>query len=95
MKIGEIGKISLNGEALTNKIQRRDQSFAARMEKAVKEVNLDQHQADKAIEQVINGELGIHEGMLALNKADISLRLFTQVRGKVMDAYKEIIRMQV
>ncbi len=95
MKINEAGKIPLNTEPLARKIQKRDLSFAKRVKSAVEDVNLKQHQADTAIEQVINGELGVHEGMLALGKADTSLRLLTQVRGKVMEAYKEIIRMQV
>jgi flagellar hook-basal body complex protein FliE len=95
MKITESGKIPLNSEPLVNKIQRRDMSFAKRVKQAVEDVNLKQHQADQAIEQVINGELGVHEGMMALGKADTSLRLLTQVRGKVLEAYKEIIRMQV
>ncbi|MCP3899719.1 MAG: flagellar hook-basal body complex protein FliE [Desulfobacteraceae bacterium] len=95
MKINGANKISLQPEPLATKIQKRDSSFAKRVKAAIEDVNLKQHQADKAIEQVINGELGIHEGMMALGKADTSLRLLTQVRGKVMDAYKEVIRMQV
>ena len=95
VKINEAGKLSLNAEPFANRIKRRDLSFAKKIKAAVQDVNLKQHQADKAIEQVINGELGLHEGMIALGKADTSLRLLTQVRGKVMEAYKEIIRMQV
>ena len=95
MKISGVNKISLHSEPLANKIQKRDLSFAKRVKAAVEDVNLKQYQADTAIEQVINGELGIHEGMMALGKADTSLRLLTQVRGKVIEAYKEIIRMQV
>ncbi len=95
MKINETGKTPLNMEPLVNKIKRRDLSFAKKVKSAIEDVNLKQHQADAAVEQVINGELGVHEGMLALGKADTSLKLLTQVRGKVMEAYKEIIRMQV
>ncbi len=93
--INPAGKIPLKAEPLAARIQKRDMSFAKRVKKAVEDVNLKQHQADQAIEQVINGELGVHEGMMALGKADTSLRLLTQVRGKVLEAYKEIIRMQV
>ena len=95
MKINGAGKVFLNSEPLADKIQKRDMSFAQKVKKAVEDVNVKQHQADQAIEQVINGEIGIHEGMMALGKADTSLRLLTQVRGKVMSAYQEIIRMQV
>ncbi len=95
MKISGSGNISLKTEPLGSRLAKRDLSFAKRLHSAVKDVNLKQHKADDAIEQVINGELGIHEGMMALGRADTSLRLLTQVRGKIIDAYKEIIRMQV
>jgi flagellar hook-basal body complex protein FliE len=33
--------------------------------------------------------------MLASEKADIALRLMMQVRNKMIDAYQEVMRMQV
>jgi len=33
--------------------------------------------------------------MISMEKADISMRLMLQVRNKVLDAYQEIMRMQV
>jgi flagellar hook-basal body complex protein FliE len=33
--------------------------------------------------------------MIALEKADISFRTLLQVRNKVLEAYQEIMRMQV
>jgi flagellar hook-basal body complex protein FliE len=33
--------------------------------------------------------------MIALEKADISFRAMMQVRNKILDAYQEIMRMQV
>ncbi|MGH8514522.1 MAG: flagellar hook-basal body complex protein FliE, partial [Gammaproteobacteria bacterium] len=33
--------------------------------------------------------------MVALEKADVSFRFMMQVRNKVLEAYQEIIRMQV
>ena len=67
--------------------------FGQRLKQAVEEVNRLQHSADNAMEQVMHGSLGIHEGMLALSKADISLRMLLQIRNKVMEAYREISRM--
>lgn len=37
----------------------------------------------------------IHEVMIASEKADIALQLTMQVRNKLMDAYSEIMRMQI
>ncbi len=69
--------------------------FAQRLESALKEVNTKQNVADESIEKVVQGELGIHEGMLAVQEADIALRAMVQVRSKVMQAYNEIMKMPV
>lgn len=41
------------------------------------------------------GPVDLHDVMIAMEKADISLRLLVQVRNKALDAYQEIMRMQV
>lgn len=50
--------------------------------------------ADKSIMDLLKGKADIHETMIALQKADISMRLFLAIRGKAVEAYKEITRMQ-
>ena len=37
----------------------------------------------------------IHGTMIALEKADISMRLMLQIRNKLVSAYEEVMRMQV
>lgn len=37
----------------------------------------------------------IHQVMLAAEKADIALQFTTQIRNKILDAYSEIMRMQI
>lgn len=94
-EINGLGKIALNTESLQSRISRRNPEFAERIKEAVKDVNTRQHTADDAIQKVITGEMGIHEGMLAIGKADTSFKILAQVRNKVMSAYSEIMRMQV
>ncbi len=72
-----------------------DIKFMDRLKTAIKNVNESKQIADESIEQVIKGEIGIHEGMLRLQEAGISLKLLMEVRRKVLDAYKEIIHMPV
>ena len=74
--------------------QSESSGFAEKLKDSILEINQRQIDADQAIEQVVKGELGIHEGMLKIQEADISMRLFLQIRRKVMDAYTEIMRMQ-
>jgi flagellar hook-basal body complex protein FliE len=71
----------------------RETGFGDRLKKAISEVNELQQEADQAMEDVTLGKIGIHEGMLAITEADLSLRLLVQVRTKIMEAYKEISRM--
>ncbi len=93
--INGIGRISLNTETLHDKINRRSPEFAQRIEAAIKDVNTNQQVADESIEKVILGEMGIHEGMMAIGKAETTLKVLAQVRNKVMAAYTEVMRMQV
>jgi flagellar hook-basal body complex protein FliE len=41
------------------------------------------------------GEKNLHEAMIAMEKADITLRFAVQVRNKAIEAYQEIMRIQV
>lgn len=90
-----INRTFLKTESLNDRLKRRNPEFAQRIQEAVKDVNSKQHTADESIEKVIKGEMGIHEGMMAVGKAETSLKILAQVRNKAMTAYNEIIRMQV
>jgi flagellar hook-basal body complex protein FliE len=63
---------------------------------AVQDVDSLQKQADQEINRVQLQDNGsIHATMIAMEKADLSLRTMIQVRNKVLDAYQEIMRMTV
>ncbi len=62
----------------------------------VKQVNDLQIQADKAVERLATGESkGLHEVMIAMEKSSISFQFLSQVRNKAVEAYHEIMRMQI
>ena len=55
-----------------------------------------QEKANQAMQQMVGeGKGDLQETMIALEKADVSFRLMMQIRNKVLDAYQEIMRMQV
>ena len=72
----------------------KEGGFADVIEQAVKRVNDMEQEADRSVQHLVTGKAGIHETMIALQKADISLRLLLQIRNKAMDAYREVMRMQ-
>lgn len=57
------------------------------------EVNGQQHHADTQVHQLLLGKADLHDAMLALEKANLSLRLLVQVRNKLVQAYEELSRM--
>lgn len=72
------------------------ESFAKVLQHSIQEVNQLQHAADRSIEQLIAGRSkNLHETMIAMEKADISFRLMMEVRNKIIEAYHEVMRMQV
>lgn len=75
------------------KTRTNSRGFGDVIKEAIKRVNDMQIRADQSVEQLLKGETGIHETMIAGQKADISLRVLLQIRNKVMDAYREVMRM--
>ncbi|OUR97449.1 flagellar hook-basal body complex protein FliE [Halobacteriovorax marinus] len=72
------------------------QSFGDMLASSVSQVNNLQKDANTAIQKLVTGESkNLHETMLAVEKADIAFKSMNQIRTKVIDAYKEIMRMQV
>ena len=73
-----------------------EKSFAETLKAAVQNVNTLQKDADLAMQKLATGESkNIPEVMIATEKADIALKLMMQVRNKIIDAYHEVIKMQV
>lgn len=70
--------------------------FSDLLKNALSGVNDAQLNADEAVQKVLNGETqSIHDTMIALQKADVSLKLMLEVRNKLLEAYQEIMRTQV
>ncbi|MBI2522148.1 MAG: flagellar hook-basal body complex protein FliE [Bdellovibrio sp.] len=71
-------------------------SFLEMLSESVAQVNGLQQEANVAIEKLVTGESkNLQETMIAVEKADIAFKTINQIRLKVIDAYKEIMKMQV
>jgi flagellar hook-basal body complex protein FliE len=62
----------------------------------VQAVNNEMQQASSLSAGLMSGEhSNIQETMIAMEKASLSFHMLTKVQSKVIDAYKEIMRMQL
>ena len=72
------------------------QTFGNVVERFIEDTNSQQLHADQAVQRLATGQSdSIPETMLALTRADLSLRVFMEVRNKVIEAYQEVMRMQM
>lgn len=77
-------------------IAKHDTGFGDLLKQAVESVNAMQHEAGRLEEAVAAGDnVNIHQAVIAGEKAGLSFKLLMQVRNKMVEAYQEIMRMQV
>jgi len=71
-------------------------SFINLLEDKLQQVNGLQKNSDKLIQDFTLGKTdNIHQVMIAGEKAEIAMNLTLSIQNKVVDAYKEIMRIQV
>ena len=62
----------------------------------LKDVNELRFDADESIKGLVTGEIAdVHQVMIAAAKADIAFALMMKIRGKLLKAYEEVIKMGV
>lgn len=74
----------------------KETSFSELLKNAVDEVNSLQQQSSEMKAQLLTGQVqDLHQVMIASEKAGVAFQLTLQIRNKVVEAYQEIMRMQV
>lgn len=71
------------------------ESFANFLKNAIDGVAAQEQNVHKVTDRFLIGEADVNEVMIAATQAELSLSLTSQVRNKVIEAYQEIMRMQV
>ena len=70
--------------------------FASTFQRGIQEVSGLEHQADALIQDVATGgPTSIHDVMIATSKSSLAVDLLVQVRDRGLEAYQEIMRLQV
>jgi flagellar hook-basal body complex protein FliE len=99
MDVNRIGNAPLVAPAETSGAKPaagKSPSFGEVLKDSLKQVNSLQEEADASIQSLATGgAASLHDTMLAIQKAELSFKLMMQVRNKIVEAYQEVIRMQV
>jgi len=71
-------------------------AFGDLLKQALQEVNQASAQSEDEARNLMTGESAdMHTAMLAVQKADLSFQMMMAVRSKLIDAYREVMRMQM
>jgi len=69
--------------------------FQKVLSESLGEVNKKLTEADQNVQEMVLGKRDIHQAMIAIEQANLSLRMVIQIRNKLIAAYEELMRMQV
>jgi flagellar hook-basal body complex protein FliE len=69
--------------------------FAEALGKVVQAVETTESQANTAVSGMLSGGTDVHDAMIALQRADLTLQFSVQIRNKLVNAYNEIMRMPI
>jgi flagellar hook-basal body complex protein FliE len=70
-------------------------SFADALKSLVEGAEQNGEQANAAVSGMLDKSVDVHDAMIALQRAELSLQLAVQIRNKLVQAYQDIMRMPV
>lgn len=95
------GGLTQQGQAVDSMVSKslgtgkpKESGFMNALENSLSQVNAQQTKKDQMVESFASGEnQNVHELMIQLQKAGLAMSMTTAVRGKVLDMYKELVKM--
>lgn len=79
-----------------NKPIEKEQSFQSMLNDSISSVNKEQVEGYKAMEGIATGKVtNLQEAVQQIEEAELSLKLALETKNKAVNAYKEIMRMQI
>src|SRR5689334_21296285 len=87
---------SLLTEATQNLAEVSPANFKDLLKKALTDLNVSQVDGNDAIKNLATGgEENLHDVIIAMEKASMTLQYAIQIRNKVLESYQSVIQMQI
>jgi flagellar hook-basal body complex protein FliE len=95
--LGKIGSIGTTSPApkTTPHAGGIGQSFGESLMNLVESVEQTGAEANSAVSNMLDKSGDVHDAMIALQRAEMSLQLTVQIRNKLVNAYQDIMRMPI
>ncbi len=94
--IGSIGEMELSPIEFNRSDSVRPSDFEKLIANGLNQLNQDVLQGEVALQKLVTGEAeNLHEVMLSLEKSKTAFQFSLQLRNKVLEAYQEMMRMQL
>lgn len=91
--IESISPISLQNELAKTQKTESGNDFFNILKESLGEVNDMQIKGDQALSDIATGQVkDLHSAAIAIDKAEISMKVMLEVRNKALNAYKEILK---
>jgi flagellar hook-basal body complex protein FliE len=88
--------LPLDAPGLSGQAQPVGESFGNMLGRLVEEVNAKQSAATDAVSALQSGQnVSLHQAVIAMEEANVSFQLMSEVRNKLLDSYQELMRMQI
>lgn len=95
--ITQLARITTSGNAdKSNAAASSIDSFGQMLQNALSQLSQKENTANEMATRLAAGEdLELHQVMLTMQEADLTFQMAMQVRNKLVEAYQEVMRMQV
>jgi flagellar hook-basal body complex protein FliE len=70
-------------------------SFGDSLQGLLSSVDTSAGAANTAVADMVTGTGDVHQAMIALQQAEMTLQLTVQIRNKLMQAYQDVMRMSI
>jgi len=91
--IDALSPISLQNELAKSAKVENGSDFLSILKESLGEVNDMQIKGDQALSDIATGQVkDLHSAAIAIDKAEISMKVMLEVRNKAINAYKEILK---
>lgn len=91
--IDALSPISLQNELAKSTKVENGSDFLSILKESLGEVNDMQIKGDQALSDIATGQVkDLHSAAIAIDKAEISMKVMLEVRNKAINAYKEILK---